>query len=53
MYLLFVNMPEEEELAAAQAAIAEAGKGQVHMLGTVLVDTDGSEVCIIRTEPIS
>ncbi|KAL5317531.1 hypothetical protein ACEPPN_014626 [Leptodophora sp. 'Broadleaf-Isolate-01'] len=28
MYLLIVNMPSEDELAAAQAAIAEAGKGQ-------------------------
>ncbi|KAH9224601.1 hypothetical protein DL95DRAFT_473175 [Leptodontidium sp. 2 PMI_412] len=28
MYLLIVNMPSDDELAAAQAAIAEAGKGQ-------------------------
>lgn len=30
MYLLIVNMPTEEEMAEAQAAIAEAGKGQLH-----------------------
>ncbi|KAH7409331.1 hypothetical protein BKA64DRAFT_742453 [Cadophora sp. MPI-SDFR-AT-0126] len=30
MYLLIVNMPTEEEMAAAQAAIAKAGKGQMH-----------------------
>ncbi|PVH88833.1 hypothetical protein DL98DRAFT_648167 [Cadophora sp. DSE1049] len=30
MYLLIVNIPTKEEMATAQAAIAEAGKGQMH-----------------------